>query len=60
MGMLYLHNDIFLTDIIGYDRLNFSKIYTPKMKSCVRHWLAYHSYVAIGIISVVTFCSLMR
>ena len=22
--MLYLHNDIFLTDIIGYDRLKFS------------------------------------
>jgi len=28
MGMLYLHNDIFLTDISGYDRLKFSKIYT--------------------------------
>ena len=26
--MLYLHNDIFLTDIIGYDRLKVS--YTPK------------------------------
>ena len=23
-GMIYLHNDIFLTDIIGYDRLKFS------------------------------------
>jgi len=23
-GMLYRHNDIFLTDIIGYDRLKFS------------------------------------
>ena len=22
--MLYLHNDIFVTDIIGYDRLKFS------------------------------------
>jgi len=24
MGMLYLHNDIFLTDIIDYDQLKFS------------------------------------
>jgi len=24
MGMLYLHDDIFLTDIIGYERLKFS------------------------------------
>jgi len=24
MGMLYLHNDIFITDIIGYNRLKFS------------------------------------
>jgi len=24
MGMLYLHNDIFLTDITGYDRLKLS------------------------------------
>jgi len=24
MDMLYLHNDIFLTDIIGHDRLKFS------------------------------------
>jgi len=32
MGMLYLHNDIFLTDIIGCDWLKFSEIYTPKMK----------------------------
>jgi len=30
IGMLYLHNDIFVTDIIGYDRLKFSYIYTPK------------------------------
>jgi len=29
-GMLYLHNYIFLTDIIDYDRLKFGKIYTPK------------------------------
>ena len=28
-GMLYLHNCIFLTDIIDYDRLKFGKIYTP-------------------------------
>jgi len=38
----YLHNDIFLTDIIGYDRLNVVKFinYTPKkMKSWVRHCL---------------------
>jgi len=26
--MLYLHNDIFLTDIIGHDQLKFSYIYT--------------------------------
>jgi len=25
MSMLYLHNDIFLTDIIDYDRLNLVK-----------------------------------
>ena len=24
MGMLYLHNDIFVTDIIGCDRMKFS------------------------------------
>jgi len=24
MGMVYLHNDMFLTDIIGHDRLKFS------------------------------------
>jgi len=24
MIMLHMHNDIFLTDIIGYDRLKFS------------------------------------
>jgi len=31
MGMLYLHNDdIFITDIIGYDRLKFSQLYTPR------------------------------
>jgi len=24
MGMLYLHNDIFLTGVIGYDWLKFS------------------------------------
>jgi len=24
MGLLYLHNDIFLTDIEGYDRLKLS------------------------------------
>ena len=30
MDMLYLRNDIFLTDIIGYDRLKFSEIYPPK------------------------------
>jgi len=36
-GMLYLHNDIFLSDIIGYDPLKFSQLYTPKMKSWVRH-----------------------
>jgi len=30
----------FLTDIICYDRLKlYLKIYTPKMKSWVRHWL---------------------
>jgi len=29
--MLYRHNDIFLIDIIGYDQLKFSQIYTrPK------------------------------
>jgi len=28
MGMLSLHNDIFLTDTMGYDRLKFSCIYT--------------------------------
>ena len=27
----YLHSDIFLTDIMGYDWLKFSQIYTPKM-----------------------------
>jgi len=27
--MLYLHNDIFLTDIIGYDRLNSVKFIPP-------------------------------
>ena len=26
MGMLYLHSDIFLTDIIGYDRLNLGRL----------------------------------
>jgi len=30
--MLYLRNDIFLTDIIDYDRLRCSKIYT--LNSC--------------------------
>jgi len=35
----YLHNDNFLTDIIGYDRLKLSSIYTPKMKSWERHWM---------------------
>ena len=31
--------DIFLTGIIGCDRLKlYLKIYTPKMKSCTRHW----------------------
>jgi len=29
-GMQYSHNDIFLTDVIGYDRLKFSYICTPK------------------------------
>jgi len=29
MNLLYLRNDIFLADIIGYDRLKFSHIYTP-------------------------------
>jgi len=40
MGMLYLHNDIFLTGmpIIGYDPLNLVKFIRPKMKSWVRHW----------------------
>ena len=33
MGMLYLHNDIFLSDIMGYDQLKFSYIYAPKIKS---------------------------
>jgi len=28
MGMLSLHNDIFLTDTMDYDRLKFSCIYT--------------------------------
>jgi len=37
MGMLYLHNDIFLTDITGYDQLKFSQVHTPKIKSWVRH-----------------------
>jgi len=36
MAMLYLHNDIFLTDIIGYDRLNSVK-FIPQMKFWVRH-----------------------
>jgi len=40
-GMLYLHNDSFVTDIIGYDRLNFSYTGTftplPEMKCWVRH-----------------------
>jgi len=30
--MLHPHNDI-PTDIIGYDRLKFSYIYTPEIKS---------------------------
>ena len=32
MGMLYLHNDIFLTDLIGYDQLKFGLIFTLKWK----------------------------
>jgi len=36
MGMLYLHNDIFLTDIIGYDRLNIIK-FIPQNEILVRH-----------------------
>ena len=33
--MLYLHNDTFLTDIIGYYRLKFGQIYTPKMNGAI-------------------------
>jgi len=33
-----MHNDIFLADIIGYDWLKFSWIYTSKMKSWLGHW----------------------
>ena len=29
--MLRLHNDIVLANIVGYGRLKFSSIYTPKM-----------------------------
>jgi len=36
MGMLYLYNDILLTDIIDYDRL----FIPTKMKSWVRHCTA--------------------
>jgi len=41
MVMLYLHNDNFLADIIGYDRLKFNEIYTTKMKSWVRQCMPY-------------------
>jgi len=30
MGMLYLHNDIFLTDITSYDRLKLVTFTPPK------------------------------
>ena len=30
MGMLYLHNDIYLTDIVGCDRLTLVKFIPPK------------------------------
>jgi len=30
MSMPYVHNDIFLSDSIGYDKLKFSQIYTPR------------------------------
>ena len=32
-GMLRPHDDIFLADIIGYDRLEFTSIYALKIKS---------------------------
>jgi len=31
--MIYLHNDILLTNTLGYERQKFSEIYTPQMKS---------------------------
>jgi len=30
MDVLYLHNNIFLTDIIGYDRLNLVEFIPPQ------------------------------
>ena len=44
MDMLYVHNDIFLTDITGYDRLNLVKFIpqnevlgTPVTKTTARY-----------------------
>jgi len=45
MDMLYLHNDIFLTHVIGYDRLK--NIYTPKMKSWIHHCSAYRGCACV-------------
>jgi len=36
--MLRPHDDIFLADIMGYDRLEFTSIYALKIKSWARHW----------------------
>ena len=51
------HVFLVLTDIIGYDRLKFCKIQTPKMKSSVRHWP--HSSDRINDLYTYTFAGLL-
>jgi len=39
--------DIFLTDIMGYDRLKYLKIYIPKMKFWLRYCLRVGSFAPL-------------